>query len=377
MLGYISAGVISLVTFSLILPIHCTDCKVPTDANFAEDPPFWCSISAQINITSGCNVQVEETIVTPWGDGLLSKYVPLQHNQAVKDVSAKRLTNGKLVKVNVTIKSEASANNALLEIAAPNSTAMVTTVLSYALLNGVTVFVGCKGLGNFKDAKSTDMDTVMVVKWSPGGLSVGEIGQIRAGFSLSRSSRVTYLDYGILSPRGFKADTTVETQDIAKPVVVRHTGSAAKRNPAKFMFYFRVRLKDGKMNCPAFRHCLSEDATVNESLKSGKMKMILIIVCSIVGVIIIGILIMLWILFCKRRQKSRDGSSGDLDLNLPTSLQHFAFDTGDEKQTGQWQKWMDGAPPKSQRHHRGSVYATELSPRNQDSPDGPGSRGLQ
>ena len=347
-----------LSTFLLLsLALSIQACEAPADADYAASPTFWCSMSTRITISSGCNVRVDETIVIPWSNGTIARFIPKQPNQQIKDISAGLLMKLRMVETSFEKKDSLSINNDLVHISTNTSREELIVLLSYVIVGGVTTFIPCD-FGLFNSELSNQKSTVMLTKWTPGGLSITKIEKINVEFVLVESSLVKYLDHAIHAPGDFRPLVRVRNETTKVEVV--YSGLAGNFKPSTLLFYIRLMLTNGGVSCPGLRSCVSEYDIIKE-IPDSRLKIVVIVALAVGGVTLVAVVLVL-LRYCSKKRKE-DDKSGE-QMELPKSFQHFAFDTGDEQLDDRRMRFINGGPNTPPSVEKtASIYALDLSPR--------------
>lgn len=186
--------------------------------------------------------------------------------------------------------------------------------------------------------------SIMLVKWAMGAASVENIKRIEVHFSLIRDSRNVYLDSRIRHPKRFSTTTMVNTKDPKRTVIVSHSGNSDGMRPGLFLFYFRFVLDAGWATCPNVRSCLAETRMLEEGEKKTVKPGLIIGLCVGLGCVLVLAGVAVWIVWGKKQRRKAGDGEQDVDANLPKSLQHFAYDTGDEKSSQKWKQWTESGP---------------------------------
>lgn len=350
-----------VVVMCLTLCFYCLraqDCKAPPDTDFDRDPHFWCSLEAVINVTDECTTRVEELIESPWAHGRLVRYIPHQTNQVIKEIRAFNLKDGLRTSLSITAEVDSGKSNTIVTIRAPVSKEAVQVALQYHVENGVELFRNCEDTSSLFNVDAEGVASrYQLVKWSSGGKSTGEIKQLGALFSVEESPRMTYVESPIRKPSDFDVDSTTNSSFPSEQIRVSHRGNSTGLKPASITFYMVVSLTRGSAICANTRNCEREANLVKEKFKRDGLTKVMIGLGVALGVLVTVVGIGLWVSCCKSLTKRK---SGNMD-NLPLSLRHFAYDTGDDKQNGQRRQWTKGINNTGRKEY----LAIDLSPGNQ------------
>ncbi|PXF46628.1 hypothetical protein BWQ96_03617 [Gracilariopsis chorda] len=346
---------------SLSLLFQCLraqECTAPPDTDFDREPNFWCSLDAVVYITDECTTRIEEFIESPWAHGRLVRYIPHQKNQVIKEIRAFNMKDGLRTSLSVTAEADSANTNTAVIIRAPVSKQAVQIALQYQVENGVELFRSCEDTSSlFTTAAEGAAARYQLVKWSSGGKSAGEIKRLGALFSLTESPRMTYVEAPIRKPSEFDVATATNSSFPSEQIRVSHRGNSSGLEPASIMFYFVASLTRGSAICANTRNCEREAKIAKEKYKSDGLTKVMIGLGVALGVLVTVVGIGLWISCCKSLTKRK---TGNMD-NLPLSLRHFAYDTGDDKQNGQRRQWTKGINNTGRKEY----LAIDLSPGNQ------------
>lgn len=334
-------------------------CNIPEGSNLNSAPKFWCSLSANVSIVNNCTTTVEETIILPWSAGTVDRHVPHQVDQTVTVVSAVLRTEKEHAPLQVVKSSSSSKDKTVLNIGAPRSQSSIQIILRYTVDIGVLRYQKCSVM-DFPDASGPGGSSRMLVKWAPGGTSADEIKRLEVVFSLIRDTRNTYLDSLVKRPKEFALASVEVTTDKTKTAIVTHSGNAEGMLPGLFLFYFRYGLDAGWAQCGIFRSCRAESRHLEEGSKKALKPGVIVGIVLGLGLVAVAVGVGLWIQRGRRKRRAMD--KGDDDPNLPKSLEHFAYDTGDERSSAKWKEWTESGP--NSRKSR-EINAISLSPRNQ------------
>ncbi|KAI0567047.1 hypothetical protein FGB62_4g334 [Gracilaria domingensis] len=336
-------------------------CQPPDDADFKREPTFWCQLHANINITRGCRTHVEEIIEPPWSAGRLVRYVPHQANQFISDVQATEFKNGVLKDVaSAELTPDSSGTNTAITLRISTSEQPLLIRLHYVVVRGVEFYQPCDVTKDeFEDEEGV---TYQIVKWSPGGKSAQYVRSLQATFSLHYSAEMTYNDSPVKKTSDFQIRSLTNTSIAFHKIQVTHGGNATNIKPATTVFYFRGIAPTGSAECPNSRTCAREVDMLREKFKGDGLRKAVIGAGIGIGVLAVIVAIAMWVACCKSLTKKK---TGNMD-NLPISLRHFAYDTGDDKPSGQLRQWARGKNNVGKKEY----LAIELSPGNkQESSD--------
>lgn len=354
-----------LSLFHLLLQSHAIQCRPPEGANFLTKPEFWCSLTANITVPTSCKTEVEERIQVPWSIGVVDRYIPKQENQKIINVKAFRVTKEGETPINSFTSQDSTERNTIINLRVVRGETPETIRLTYDVSQGTLVFSTCAKLGDFANVDASDDQTLMLTKWAAGGLSVRELQYVAVRFFLNTDAQLKYADSVVLHPEKFAPVRTENTGDAnsqkGKQTWVNIEGVATEVKPAKLVFFFRFLKKGGSVQCPNVRSCGSENLLRQEYAGGKEQYKLIIGVCVGSGLAILLVIVIIWISCCKRSATRRLDEDA---LNLPASLRHFAYDTGDERQDGKWKQWTEGSPNSGKSTQE--FLAIDLSPRNRD-----------
>lgn len=326
--------------FAAVNP-RASTCTAPSSADKTRRPTFWCSLSATVEVGNNCQTQVTETIVIPWSSGDFNREIPHQANQKITDLSGARITSdGSETSISVSsILPELLSSTA--NIRSTITPSPLTVILRYTVVNAVTKYLPCD-IVDFPDVTLPDPEmTNMVTKWTLSEY-MPPVQDLSVTFSLPRDTRNAYVDSIVHQPSAVSTTTTVDTKQPTRTVVVTHKLSPGKHHPAQFIFYLRFGLHSGWATCPNTRNCEMETKFLEGGNKSRIQPGLVIGLCVGLGCVLALAGVAAWIFWGKRQRRRKGGQ--DTDCNLPKSLQHFAYDTGDEESSQKWKQWTESAP---------------------------------
>lgn len=343
-------------------PALCAEeCKARPGSDFNLQPPFWCNIQVTVAVSENCTTQVEEKIHLPWSSGVIHRHIPKQENQIVQDVRAYIQSGERETDVHIGALPGSTPTSTIYNVRISATTEPVVVLLRYAVYPGILFFTKCGGIINFPIIEPPSGYSVMLSKWAVGGLSVAEIESMQVEFSLMKNTRMSYIDSNVKHPNQFSLsthDTTNTSADFIETSIT-HSGRAAGLNPAHFVFYFRFSLTNGWAECPHVRSCRAETLQLKEEFEPGIAAGLVIGLAVGGGLAVLTIILVTWAVCCAISARRDEDAA---EMNLPNSLHHFAYDTGDEASSSKWKSWMEGGPNSGKEE----IRAIDLSPRNRD-----------
>ncbi|CAN8064018.1 unnamed protein product [Agarophyton chilense] len=350
---------------SLFIQGRTQSCEAPDGADFDREPTFWCGLDANVYINKSCTTQIGEVIHLPWAHGRLVRYVPHQTNQRVKDVRAFLIKGSSQTPLTVIEqKMESAKTNTAITIRVAVSKEPIVVFLQYFVENGVELYISCDLTKDiFQDEEGDEgvkNNRYQLVKWSPGGKSAQEIRSLQTTFSLDDSAGLNFVDSPIMKSSEFKVETVSNTSIDSEQIRVKHVGNATNVKPAKIVFYFRSMAPRGIAGCPNSRSCEREAGILGEKHEADGLSKAVLGIGIGVGVLAAAVAIGLWIACLKSLTKKHPENVD----NLPISLRHFAYDTGDDKPSGPLRQWARGKNNVGKKEY----LAIELSPGNKQEP---------
>lgn len=335
------------------------ECKARSKDSLNVAPPFWCDIKATIMIGGNCTTQVEEQIHLPWSSGAILRYVPKPELQTLQDVRAHIRSEDTETEVYVAPLPDSAPTNTIFNIRVSATTEPVTVVLRYSVFPGVVLFKNCEGVMDFPVVTPPSGYSVMVSKWAMGGLSVAEIASMQVEFQLLKVAHTSYIDSRVKQPSPLSMSTrdTTESSGESVDTSITYSGKTTGFNPGEFIFYFRFRLTNGWAECPNVRSCRAETLQLKEEFEPGIGSELVIGLAVGGGVALVVMGIAVWVTWCIMSGRRNEE---EVEANLPDSLRHFAYDTGDDESSRKWRSWMEGGPSSEKEE----ICAIDLSPRN-------------
>lgn len=340
-------------------------CAVPSNADVSSSPSFWCNINATITLTDDCAALVEELLELPWSPGNITRYIPKQETQTLTNIQAfMQRPNSSDTSITASRQSASTPTNDIYTLTHSPVPSPISLRLHYTVSPGVLVFEHCNGILDFPTVTPPPGFAVMVSKWAIGGLSVPTLLTTHVEFRLPRDSQYKYIDSPTKHPPEIPPstlDTTTATVDTS----ITHTASLHTSNPALYIFFLRTQLVNGWSACPIARSCASESRQLEEQFDPGVSRKLVIglSVCAVVLVVLgAGATGIVWWI------KSGRGSESVAEprSELPDSLRHFAYDTGDEAASPQWKSWTAVEAAAPSRGSAEEICAVDLSPRVRD-----------
>eukprot|EP00178_Gracilaria_changii_P016534 TRINITY_DN475_c0_g1_i1.p1 TRINITY_DN475_c0_g1~~TRINITY_DN475_c0_g1_i1.p1 ORF type:complete len:386 (+),score=37.22 TRINITY_DN475_c0_g1_i1:262-1419(+) len=330
-------------------------CEAPANADFDREPIFWCRLHTNINITQGCATKVVEVIQPPWSHGRLVRYIAHQPNQRILNVEAFQFVGGVEKELSVTeVEPDSSQTSTAITLRTSVTKEPFLVRLIYEVENGVEYYVACDlTKDEFQDE---DNKRYQLVKWSSGARSAKYIRSLKATFSLHESAHMTFADSPVKRTSDFEVKSVRNTSVASEQIRVTHSGNATNSKPGTIVFYFRGVTSRGSVGCPNSRSCEREADMIREKFVGDGLSKVVIGISIGVGLLVAIVAIGMWIACCKSLTKKK---TRNMD-NLPISLRHFAYDTGDDKPSGQLRQWARG------KKNVGKIeyLAIDLSPGN-------------
>lgn len=342
----ISTTVILLLQF--IIPSSSQECISFSSTNKTETPNFWCSVTADVKIQNLCTTSVTESILLPWSTGRLTRMLPHQTNQKILRVKSyvsfpaeeNELPGEAITPANTEVISQMGDINTEIRVVIPISTTPVSVSIRYIVVPGVVEFSQCEDdiettkFPNLDDSDNTTERLYMLTRWAMGGLSVRLVNFIKVSFILSSAAQYEgILDVALFKNDGFSINTssssTSEESDEETKVTI--AGITSGLTTAQIIVYARTWKAAMDSSCATERDCFGEYALLKES--EVKQSPIGLIILGVVGsatlvTIVIGV-------YCWVRKVRGDDNTSSAELQeqgseqLPQSLHHFAYDTGD------------------------------------------------
>lgn len=341
-----AADVKALLVLTLVLLASQISalCTSPTNANKSEGAPFWCSIMADVRIQTACTTAVEETIVVPWSTGTITRVIPHQSNQKVMSVvcfvgtpaKTDNQTPGEAkTTVNSSVMSHSGDINTVVSINSPVSTTPLAVAVHYVVVPGVVEFSACHSdVADFANMTVQAGRAVMLTRWAMGGLSTKQIQLATTRFSLASNVEGGIVDVTLYKPADFSIGNS---ENYNNNVASQVTGNTSDMHPSEIVMFLRIWKASTVSPCTMLRDCLSEQAILEEG-KTSRPDIGVTIVILIVVVVVVSIGTGVWLWW--RRSKNNDDEEGSqIGIDLPQSLQHFVYDTGDEVSSQKWQQW--------------------------------------
>lgn len=353
--------VLLLCWIVLSIPSICgEECKARPSGDVSLPPSFWCDIQATVTISENCTTHVEERIRLPWSSGIIHRHIPKQENQVLQDARAYIQSNDKETDVHIGLLPDSTPTSTVYNIRISATTEPVIILLRYSVYPGILLSTNCDGIISFPAVEPPSSYSVMLSKWAIGGQTVAELESMQVEFRLLRDARMSYIDSSVKHPSQFSLSTrnTTHTSGDSMETSITHSGEATGLNPAHFVFYFRFSLINGWAKCPGVRSCRAETLQLKEGSKPGIAPGLVIGLAVGGGLAALMIIIVVWVVCCAISAR-RDEDV--VEVNLPNSLRHFAYDTGDEASSSKWRSWMEGGPSSKEE-----IRAVDLSPRNRD-----------
>lgn len=334
---------ILLSFFAMLLEVlsqQAYECRAPEGTNFQMESKAWCNLTAIVKISDKCSTQVEEIIQVPWAYGKLVRYIPHQTNQEIKQVSAFEITDKGRIELPLSeVQRDVRRVNTLVHIRAPVTRESFTISLQYEVERGVELYYSCResaSIFKVSRAPTGGKSDNQLVKWSPGGQSATEIKVIGASFLLSKSAKTVFVESAVGKPAEFSLLTKTNNKSPSENYRVSHEGNATGISPTSVTFYFRyLRVGSDDDQCHLARMCEEEKRRLLERFLTDGSKRAIIILSVGLGLLFLVLLIGVWI-SCYKSLKKKKAENMD---SLPISLRHFAFDTGEERSSGQLAKW--------------------------------------
>lgn len=327
-------------------------CLLPADSNTSQVAPFWCSMTANVQIKAACTTSVEETIVVPWSTGVMTRIIPHQSNQRLVNVVclvgepafSGNATPGKASTLTSSFTTAYSGDiNTAVEIDIPVSTTPLSIVVRYAIVPGVVEFSECdSGIPKFSDLSTQPKRTIMLTRWAMGGFSTENVHSVNVHFILESSSSNGIVDITLYKGEGFSTNTSVNSEG---NMITSAVGNTANITPSEIFMFLRTWTSATITPCRLLRDCLSELAILQEGKEPQRpIGVIIVGVVTAVFVLIIALAAFLW---WRRDKKVAVNEKNEDEVEIPRSLQHFAYDTGDESSSRNWERWT-GSPPAQQ-----------------------------
>lgn len=342
----------------------CFSCSAPNDCDFSEAPRYWCSLFATIDVQSSCTLHVTEIVTVPWTTDQFVRIIPHQQNQHIVSVEAfinsfdssnstipGNAVNDNAVKADsVTVSLQGGLGTAVT-VTTNLSRLPTTIIVQYVVIPGVVAFSSCgdgaPALPSFPPPYPQDMESssmkVMLVRWAIGGLSVPRVLTTMTKFRVQFS-----LDRGLLDVFSYLPSLDSSMSNDSSQIIVTVSGNTSSAFPADIILYSRPWRRASRLPCAAPRDCRSERILLKEGKPRRIWRGIVIVVSTVctVGVcVLVGVLI--WIRRVHRGDDENEDAQSARDVEIPKSLQHFAFDTGDEASSRTWRQWMDAVSGKS------------------------------
>lgn len=337
--------------------IHCT---AHGSANLSHPAPFWCALTATVQVQSACTIRITESVTVPWITRQLVRVVPHQQNQQIISVetflsrtpsTVLQPPNDTIVKESVLAESvavslEGGANTAI--IVTTNPSLQPTTVLvRYVVIPGVVAFSSCgsgtpilpaiPSLSPSPDPATSVQRGIMLTRWALGGKSVSRLRMLAVSIRTTIAS-----DRGLVDAYSYVDQLAVETNVSDTEGVVTIHGNTSAIMPADVVLYARLWRRSSRLSCAAPRDCRSERDLLKEGKPRRAWKGIVIVVASVVVILIaVAIGILLWYRRLKQGDNDEHDDATQPASQLPKSLHHFAYDTGDESSSKTWREWMD------------------------------------
>ena len=295
----------------------------------------------------------------PYSTAIFARWIPHQEGQTVSNISASIEDGNTISAMSLTNVNTSSPTNTAAKFRSSPSNTSKTVVLQYKMDSGVTLFRKCNGEG-FPDTALPTGFFPMIAKWAMGGLSVATVKTLEVTFNFAHTS-LHYLDSPAKHPSDFKDTVTIRRDEEDGPITVTHRGTARSFLPGEFFYYLRFGLLHGRLVCPTPRDCASERSTLSEGVSRGlRREQVVGIAVGLAAAgtaVVVGVLIYV----CRRRRVSQlvaDDGQSSMRSAIPTSLKHFAYDTGDAD-AGMTRKWETYGVTKVAEE----VCASDLSPR--------------
>lgn len=355
----LSLILLTLVHISLT-SANTLPCNAPSDANTSHPAPFWCVLAVSVDMRSSCATQVTEEITVPWTTDQLVRIVPHQQNQQITSVATYATTaiptalrpsdgtvpTGATRLESVIVSLEGRANTAVTVTTVPSQRPAVI-LIRYVVVPGVFAYTSCPkssvvlpSLPSPTPTAATDVShSFMLTRWALGGLSVPRVNLLAVAFRVPVAP-----DRGFLDAFAYLDHLSVTTNSTESQATVAFTGNSSLVHPADMLLYARVWRLSARLACPTERDCTSERELLREGRPRRAWRGIMIVVVSVVAIVIlVAVAVLLWfrrLKYAEIHENEDDNQSVD-QTQLPKSLHHFAYDTGDESSSQTWREWMN------------------------------------
>lgn len=334
-------------------------CAAHGNANVSQSAHFWCGLTATVDVQAACTTKVTECITVPWTTRQFVRVVPHQQNQQIVSVETFLLQsplavleapNDTMINLSISVESvtvslEGGANTAITITTTP-SLKPATLIVRYVVIPGVIAFSSCgKGtpilpaIPSLSPSSATDAQRgIMLTRWALGGTSVSRLQMLAISFRTTIAS-----DRGLVDAFSYAGQLSVITNSSSSETVVVIHGNTSHVIPADIVLYARLWRVSSRLSCASARDCRSERNLLNEGKPRRAWKGIVIVVAT-VTLVLIAVFVGIWLWFRRLKQGDNDDDRDDATQpasELPRSLHHFAYDTGDEVSSKTWREWMD------------------------------------
>lgn len=343
----------------LISSAYDLHCPAHGSANVSHPAHFWCGLTATVDVQSACTTKVMECVTVPWTTRQFVRVVPHQQNQKIVSVETFLLQSPLAVLIppndtmltlsvsleSVTVSLEGGANTAITVTTNP-SIQPATLIVRYVVIPGVIAFSSCgKGtpilpaMPSPSASSTTDAQHgIMLTRWALGGTSVSRLNLLAISFRTTVAS-----DRGLVDVFSHSGQLSVITNSSNSETVVVIHGNTSHIIPADIVLYARLWRISTRLSCASARDCRSERNLLNEGKPRRAWKGIVVVVVTVI-LVLIAVFLGVWFWFRRVKQGDNDDDHDDATQpasQLPSSLHHFAYDTGDEISSRTWREWTD------------------------------------
>lgn len=336
---------------------QCRSSQAVPESFETEPPGEWCSIDVKVELQQVCWTSVTEVMTLPWTSQIIARIIPHQSTQSIGEVTARvtrmaQQTTASQTATEVTTQVTTGEYNTTVQIATKAFNESMRITLEYRVQNGITLYESCgNDIVKFPELVAgthQPLPTVMQTRWAMGGLTITKLHKFSIEFQKMYDALGGIIDITARSKyKQFKKSIRQGGYQVA-PASAKAEGETEDEHPSNIVIFLRTYHKNVARACTTLRDCESDSLLIKQGVVPG-FPIGIMIVSILFVLLVVGLVVLVVVWQYYRNAEEDDEGQGELDddAEMPKSLHHFAYDTGDEQSSNIWKTWNEMMPATS------------------------------